>query len=141
MSERVTNIFSGQVVNILNSIIVTEITVYVSDSIKIVAIITSESYESLAVTAGTMISAVVKPTEILVGKGENGSRFSTRNCLVGVVEELKPCDSMVEVIGSLDGGICISALATIESIDEINLQVGDNVSFFFKAFSVILAII
>jgi len=117
-----------------------EIHISLAGDTIIVASITKESAEALAITAGTEVIALVKAPQIILVTDFGGYRLSARNQLPGTVTDLKSGAVNSEVDIKLSGGEQIAATVTCESIETLALSKGSPVTVVFKANAVILAV-
>jgi molybdopterin-binding protein len=62
------NQFPGKVVGVKTGAIMAEVTIEVNGPITVVAEITKDSTERLGLAAGDDVTAIIKATEVLVGK-------------------------------------------------------------------------
>jgi molybdate transport system regulatory protein len=106
----------------------------------IVASITKESAETLAIKKGLEVIALVKAPQIIIVSDFGGYRVSARNQLKGTVARVKPGAVNSEVDIELKGGEQVTATVTNDSIDTLGLRKGQSVTAIFKAGAVILAV-
>ena len=62
------NQLHGTVVSVLHGSVMSTVTIRLSGGDEVVASITKESAESLGLAAGDQVSAVIKATDVMVGK-------------------------------------------------------------------------
>ncbi|MGD9608818.1 MAG: TOBE domain-containing protein [Desulfovibrionaceae bacterium] len=139
MKTSARNTFFGAVSSVRKSPLLTEISLAVQNGFELVAVITNESFDRLGLTEGGQVTALVKAPWVLIGKDEHKARTSARNCFPGRVASIRGDGVAVEIMGVLDGGTPMCALITAESVETLDIREGDQVWFFFKAFSVILS--
>ena len=65
-------------------------------------------------------------------------KYGARNQIVGTVAEIKSGDVMCEVKVDIPGGSRMASVMTINSLDDLNLKVGENVRVVVKAVNVLL---
>ena len=106
----------------------------------IVASITKESVETLAIKTGIQVLALVKAPQIIIVSDFGGYKVSARNQLKGIITQVKPGTVNAEVDIELGGGELIAATVTNDSVDTLGLRKGLAVTAIFKAGAVILAI-
>ena len=106
----------------------------------IVASITKESVETLAIKTGIQVLALVKAPQIIIVSDFGGYKVSARNQLKGIITQVKPGAVNAEVDIELGGGELIAATVTNDSVDTLGLRKGLAVTAIFKAGAVILAI-
>lgn len=133
------NTFFGKVLKIRETPLLTEVSLAVQHGYQLVSVITSESFETLALEEGDPVTALVKAPGVLVGKDDLKTRTSARNCLPGRVTGIRSDGVAVEVMGTLDGGTPMCAVITAKSEETLAIRENDLVWFFFKAFNVILS--
>ncbi|MHC1710562.1 MAG: molybdopterin-binding protein [Solidesulfovibrio sp.] len=133
------NAFFGRIMSVRNGALLTEVSIAAQHGLEVVSVITSESYDWLALCTGSNVTALTKAPEVLVGKDSKRLRTSARNSFPGQVTSIRSDGVAVEVMGELEGGTPMCALITAKSVENLNLNVNDSVWFFFKAFSVILS--
>ena len=90
------NILAGEVANVIKGAVNTEVTIALKDGASIVtAIITDSSADALGLAKGRPAYAVMKASEVMVGKGLETARLSARNILPGTVAKLQDGRSTV----------------------------------------------
>lgn len=134
------NIFRGTVTAVQVGAVNAEVDFATPAGEKIVAIITNESVRSLGLAAGSAAIALVKASSVMILVEGSGLKLSARNCLQGVVAEVKPGPVSAEVAIRLAGGDLMHASITQESVKELGIVAGVAVAAVFKASSVILAV-
>ena len=117
-----------------------EIDIEVVGGQMIVAIITHESAERLALEIGGEAFALIKASSIVIVTDERGAKFSARNRLGGTVSRLHPGAVNTEVVIGLPGGGGIAAIVTNDSVASLGLAEGLTASAIFKASSVIVGV-
>lgn len=115
-----------------------EVELEIAHGRKIVATITHESAENLALQRGTKVFALIKASSVIVVTDDSGAKFSARNCLSGTVSRIQPGAVNTEVVISLKEGGSIAAMITNESHENLKLKEGSSATAIFKASSVIL---
>jgi len=65
-------------------------------------------------------------------------QYGARNKIKGKVAEIKMGNVMCEVIVELPGGGVMTSVMTIDSLEEMNLNIGDEVKVVVKAVNVLL---
>jgi molybdate transport system regulatory protein len=121
------NQFFGTVTRVVPGAVNDEIELAIAGGQKIVAIVTRESTDNLALAPGVMTA------------GE-GVRLSARNQLAGTVARLTRGAVNAEVVIALGGGGTVAATVTNESVDTLGLVEGLATTALFKASSVILGV-
>lgn len=64
--------------------------------------------------------------------------LSARNKLQGTIEEIVKGAVMAKVKVNIGGGNVVSSLISVDSVDELNLKVGDNVYAIVKSTEVMI---
>ena len=134
------NILEGTVQKVTKGAVNAEITLALTVGEKVVAIITNSSVDSLGLVEGKTAYAIVKASEVIVGKGVDGSLLSARNVLAGEVVSAADGSVNSEVEIKLPGGSLIVASITKESVHALGLQLGDKVSAIVKASNVMIGV-
>jgi molybdate transport system regulatory protein len=117
-----------------------EIHVELKSGETIVATITKESAETLALNMGMEAIALIKAPQIIIVTDFGGYRLSARNQLQGVVSEVISGAVNSEVDIELASGETIAATVTNYSAEALGLRRGQQATAVFKASAVILAI-
>lgn len=65
-------------------------------------------------------------------------KISARNQFKGTIIELKPGVVTAKVIIDIGGGNIISSVITMDSVDDLKLKSGDNVTAFIKSTEVMI---
>jgi len=105
---------------------------------SIVAIITNESVTRLGLKNGARAIALIKASDVMIGKGLENARISARNLLAGKVSKVTQGAVNSEVLLTLGGGVELVAIITKASAEHLGLKTGDTVSAIVKASHVIL---
>jgi molybdate transport system regulatory protein len=117
-----------------------EIEITLGSGDKIIAIVTNKSAQSLGLTLGKEVFALVKASSVLVLTGTSGIALSARNVLKGKVSKVHTGPISAEVTITLSGGTSIHATITHEAVDELTIKEGIEASAVFKASSVIIGV-
>lgn len=134
------NVFEGKVQSVTRGAVNAEVTLLLEGGENVVGIITNSSVDSLNLEKGKTAYAIVKASEVIVGKGVDGTKLSARNVLPGKVTSLLDGAVNSEVAISLLGGTAIVASITKESVKALGLQQGDQVSAIIKASNVMIGV-
>lgn len=134
------NILEGTVQKVTKGVVNAEIILALTGGETVVAVITNSSADSLELVEGKAAYAIVKATEVIVGKGVDGALLSARNVLAGEVASAADGSVNSEVEIKLPGGSLIVASITKESVHTLGLQPGDKVSAIVKASNVMIGI-
>ncbi|EIC29020.1 MULTISPECIES: TOBE domain-containing protein [Methylomicrobium] len=134
------NQFKGVVSEVRPGSVYTEVLVRLQGGDTLVATVTKESAESLAIQAGKEVIAMIKAPHVIIVTDFGGYRISARNQLQGTVTQVKLGAINSEVDIELKGGETVAATVTNESVEALDLRQGQPVTAVFKAGSVILAV-
>jgi molybdate transport system regulatory protein len=140
MKASARNQFTGTVSEVRIGAVNAEVHVGLKGGETIIATITKESAETLAIKNGMEVIALVKAPQIIIVTDFGGYRISARNQLPGVVTLIKPGAVNAEVDIELEGGEQVAATVTNDSVDTLGLRKGQPVTAVFKAGAVILAV-
>lgn len=130
------NVLSGEVKSLTRGAVNAEVVLVLQGG----EIITNHSADSLELTKGKKAFAIVKASEVMIGKGLENARLSARNILAGKVVHLALGAVNSEVVVSLPGGTEVVASITKASVEALELRVGDQVSAVVKASNVLIGI-
>ena len=140
MKASARNQFTGTVSEVLIGAVNAEVHIGLKGGEIIVATITKESAETLAIRTGQEVIALIKAPQIIIVSDFGGYRLSARNQLPGIVILVKPGAVNTEVDVELKGGELVTATVTNDSVDTLGLRKGQPVTAVFKAGAVILAV-
>jgi molybdate transport system regulatory protein len=117
-----------------------EVTLVLAGGESIVAIITNSSVDMLGLEEGKPAYAIIKASEVIVGKGVDGTKLSARNVLAGEVTSRVDGAVNSEVAIALTGGATVVASITKVSVSSLGLKLGDRVSAIVKASNVMIGV-
>ncbi len=140
MKTSARNQFKGIVSEVVIGAVNAEVHLSLKGGASIVAAITKDSAESMAIKAGQDVIALVKAPQIILVTDFGGYRLSARNQLQGTVTAVKPGQVNAEIDIELSGGEQVAATVTHDSVVNLGLCRGKDVTVVFKAGAVILAI-
>jgi molybdate transport system regulatory protein len=140
MKTSARNMFVGQISAIRDGMILSEVEVTTASGLKVVSVITKESFENLGLAMGMTVIATVKAPWVVLVKDENKFKTSARNKFCGKISKINSGTIAVDVIVDLPDGTKITSLITDESANSLDLKVGDEICALVKAFSVILTV-
>jgi len=140
MKTSARNQFTGTVSEVLIGAVNAEVHIGLKGGETIVASITKESAETLAIKTGQEVIALVKAPQIILVTDFGGYKISARNQLPGTITQVKPGAVNTEVDIELKGGEQVAATVTNDSVDTLGLRKGQSVTAIFKAGAVILAV-
>ena len=130
------NQFAGTVAGLRRSTVSVEVVIALDERTQIVAGVTRESAQTLALAPGLPVLALVKASSVLLAVG--AARTSARNHLQGTVSRIVAGPIGAEVTLALPAERSVTAGITRESLDRLGLAVGQPASALFKASAVIL---
>ena len=133
------NQFLGKVKTIKQGEISNEVILDIGGEDEIVANITTDSLEHLALKEGMQAYAMIKASWVILTL-EHQLKTSARNKLTGKVARCHEGAINTEVIIELKGGKTLAATITNESAHELGLKPDVQVSALIKASNVILAV-
>lgn len=140
MKASARNQFSGTVTEVTIGAVNAEVHVGLKGGETIVASITKDSVETLAIETGKKVIVLVKAPQVIVVTDFGGYRISARNRLAGTVTEVKAGTVNTEVDIALPGGDKIAATVTNDSVETLGLRKGQTATAVFKAGAVILGV-
>ena len=139
MKTSARNQFAGEIVGMRSGQVDFEVRLRLDAENELVAVITRESAESLGLTMGMEMFAMVKSSSILL-LTDTRVKTTARNHLWGEVSRIHEGPVNSEVILTLPSGKTVCAVVTHDSIGKLELQVGQQACAVFKASSVILCL-
>ena len=134
------NVLSGTVTNIVKGAVNAEVALSLRGGETVVAIITNASVDRLELKAGMDAFAIIKASEVMVGKNLESAKLSARNVLAGRVAALQEGAVNSEVGIRLAGGTTLIASITRESVKALDLKPDDVVSAVVKASHVMVGV-
>jgi molybdate transport system regulatory protein len=134
------NVLSGTISAIAKGAVNAEITIKLQGQETVVSIITNSSVERLGLDEGKSAFAIIKASDVMVGRNVEGAKLSARNVLAGKVAELLDGAVNSEVGIQLPGGTRLVASITKESVKALDLKRGDAVSAIVKASHVLIGV-
>ena len=132
------NVLSGTVTSIIKGAVNAEVLISLRGGESLVAVITNSSVDRLSLQPGTEAFAVIKASDVMVGKGLGSARLSARNVLAGKLAELNKGAVNSEVGIRLPGGTVLVASITKESVQALGLKRDDDVTAVIKASHVMI---
>ena len=131
------NNFSGTVASITRGAINAEVKLEMSQFQAIIACITNESVESLNLKVGMRALAFLKASSIIIALPTD-AKLSARNQLRGRVVHIEPGAVNAEICIEVSAQHRITAMVSLDSLNDLQLQVGQEAVAIFKASSVLL---
>lgn len=132
------NSFVGHVTRIKRDSVMAEVVMETRTGSAISAVITTDSLRSLDLKEGSPLVATVKAPLVNVMRRGRDTAGSARNRFCATILRVTDSPVISEVLGRLDDGTDVCALISAGSAEELALQHGDKVEFWFKALSVVL---
>ncbi|CBL44084.1 Molybdenum-pterin binding protein [gamma proteobacterium HdN1] len=140
MQSSARNQLKGKVTKINHGSVNDTIKIELAGGDRLVATITSESTQTLGLSTGTSVIALIKAPWVMVATHAENVKVSARNQLNGVIEHLKTGAVNTEVGIRLKGGTVITAMITNDSAEALQLHQGQSTTAIVKASHVILAV-
>jgi molybdate transport system regulatory protein len=140
MKTSARNQFTGTVNEVQIGTVNAEVHIGLKGGETIVASITKDSIETLAIKTGIEVIVLVKAPQVILVTDFGGYRVSARNQLPGTIAQVIPGAVNSEVDIELKGGEIVTATVTNDSVETLGLRKGQPVTAIFKAGAVILAV-
>ncbi|MBS1161684.1 MAG: Molybdenum-binding protein, N-terminal:Molybdenum-pterin binding protein [Proteobacteria bacterium] len=137
MKTSARNQFAGQIVGLREGHVDYEVRLKLDEENEIVAVITSESAESMGLSIGMELNALVKSSSVLLLNDSN-LRTSARNHLWGEISRIHDGPVNAEITLTMKSGKSICAVVTHDSVARLGLAIGEQACAVFKASAVIL---
>jgi molybdate transport system regulatory protein len=134
------NVVAGEVKSVTKGAVNCEVLIVLQGGETVTSIITNNSADSLELAQGKKAFAIVKASDVMIGKGLEKAKLSARNILSGKVVHVTLGAVNSEVVVSLPGGTEVVASITKASVEALGLKVGDEVSAVIKASNVLIGI-
>ena len=130
------NKFIGKVTDVTRGAVNGIVKVELSNGQHITSSITLEAIDDLDITVGKEVTAIIKSTSVLIGRGQ--LTLSARNKLSGTIIDINrgAVNAIVKV--ELPSNVVISSSITLEAVDELDLTVGTEVTAVVKASEVLI---
>jgi molybdate transport system regulatory protein len=139
MKTSARNAFRCKVIEVKRAAVDVEVVLKLSESNVIVAVVTNESADELAIVPGRDTMALVKASFIMLARAEEMPRVSTANQITGIVIERIDGGVNSEIILDVGNGRTLTSVVTKHSVDAMRIEIGTKVCAFFLASQVILA--
>jgi molybdate transport system regulatory protein len=134
------NALRGTITAIRSDTLSAEITVAISDSKTIYALITQASVRELGLCVGREAIVLIKASFVVIAPGAVPPTASVRNCLPGAVARCDVSGVNAEVVLDIGDGKTIAATITARSAEMLGLSPGKPACALFDAAHVIVAI-
>ena len=130
------NKFIGKVVDVTRGAVNGIVKIELSNGQHLTSSITLEAIDDLDITVGKEVTAIIKSTSVLIGRGQ--LTLSARNKLSGTIIDINrgAVNAIVKV--ELPSNVVISSSITLEAVDELDLTVGTEVTAVVKASEVLI---
>lgn len=130
------NKFIGKVTDVTRGAVNGIVKIELSNGQHITSSITLEAIDDLDITVGKEVTAIIKSTSVLIGRGQ--LTLSARNKLSGTIIDINrgAVNAIVKV--ELPSNVVISSSITLEAVDELDLTVGTEVTAVVKAREVLI---
>lgn len=140
MQSSARNQFVGTVGALHGDPVETQVTLDIAPGTALTAVVTTESVERMGLVRGAEVHALVKSSSVML-MGGGAEQLSARNRYPGRVVRLLrgPVNSEV-TLQLTDSHLQLASVITDESVQRLGLAVGAEVTAFFKASSVVLAV-
>lgn len=137
MKTSARNQFAGKIVALRQGQVDFEVRLKLDEDNEIVAVITRESAQTMALAIGMEVSALVKSSSVLL-LTDRRVHTSARNQLWGEITRIHDGPVNAEVMLALAGGRSVCAVVTHDSVASLGLAVGGQACAIFNASAVIL---
>lgn len=130
------NKFIGKVTDVTRGAVNGIVKIELSNGQHITSSITLEAIDDLDITVGKEVTAIIKSTSVLIGRGQ--LTLSARNKLSGTIIDINrgAVNAIVKI--ELPSNVVISSSITLEAVDELDLTVGTEVTAVVKASEVLI---
>lgn len=130
------NKFIGKVTDVTRGAVNGIVKIELSNGQHITSSITLEAIDDLDITVVKEVTAIIKSTSVLIGRGQ--LTLSARNKLSGTIIDINrgAVNAIVKV--ELPSNVVISSSITLEAVDELDLTVGTEVTAVVKASEVLI---
>lgn len=130
------NKFIGKVVDVTRGAVNGIVKIELSNGQHITSSITLEAIDDLDITIGKEVTAIIKSTSVLIGRGQ--LTLSARNKLSGTIIDINrgAVNAIVKV--ELPSNVVITSSITLEAVDELDLTIGTEVTAVVKASEVLI---
>ena len=134
------NVLAGTISKVTKGAVNGEVDLELAGGEAIASIITNVSVDRLGLKEGAKAFAVIKASEVMIGKGLDGAKLSARNMLSGTVVSVTDGAVNSEVVVRLPGGTEIVASITKASAHSLGLKAGEKVHAVVKASNVMIGV-
>lgn len=129
------NELSGKITEIKSGGVMSEVVIKVSDEMAVCATITNDAKDSLALSVGGDISAIIKSSLVILSK-EKVLASARNNIKTTVTDVVKGAVNSEVKLKVANKSLC--AIVTNDAVQDLGIKKDDSVYAIFKASSVIL---
>ncbi len=140
MKTSARNQWVGKVTAVRSGAVNDEIEVSLPGGLRLSAIVTRESTESLGLRTQMTVIALVKSSAVLLAVGLDEARVSARNRIEARVRTVTPGAVNAEVVLQAEGGVDVVAIVPQAAVSDLGLQAGAAVTALVKASDIVLAV-
>ncbi|MDR7094895.1 TOBE domain-containing protein [Hydrogenophaga laconesensis] len=140
MKTSARNQWVGKVTAVRSGAVNDEVEVSLPGGLRLSAIVTRESTESLGLRTQMTVIALVKSSAVLLAVGLDDARVSARNRIEARVQKVTPGAVNAEVVLQAEGGVDVVAIVPQPAVHELGLQQGAAVTALVKASDIVLAV-
>jgi molybdate transport system regulatory protein len=133
------NQYRGRVAAVRKGAVNSDVVLDLGDGLSISANITNDAVEELGLAPGRNAVALIKASFVLLTPDAD-TRVSARNKLRGAVAQIIPGAVNAEVKLQLAGTRVLTAVITLDALEELNLVVGTACTALIKASHVLIAV-
>ena len=132
------NKIKSKVVEVKNGAVNGVVKLDAGNGINLSAVITMDSINDLGLAAGKECYATVKASEVMLANDK--LKISARNQIEGTVTEVK--NGAVNAVVKVDaaGGVKVTSVITMESVNDLGIAVGKKVVAIIKSSSVMITV-
>lgn len=139
MKTSARNAFHCQVEDIILGDVNAKVRLGIIDGVSITAVITRESAQTMRLSVGSAVVALVKASLVMLATGVDGTIFSTHNRIMGTIARRIDGAVNSEIVLDIGQGKKLTAIITRESADSLELAEDSEAMAFFEDSHVILA--
>lgn len=140
MKTSARNAYRGIVDGIIGGPVNAEVSLKISDSLHIHAVVTQHSVAELGLAPGTPAVALIKSSFVILAPAGELGRTSARNALEGTIVSIDHGAVSSQVTLDLGAGQTLVAVVTRDSARTLGFKTGDRLVALIKAPHVILAV-
>lgn len=130
----------GQVSEIKNGPVNSEVVVTTNKGDHIVSVITNNAVNSLGLKVGSEAVCIFKAQSVLLAKADIALAVSARNKIKGTVTEIKDGAVNCEVIIATPAGLTVTAIVTEDAKKELAISKGDSIYAIIKASNILVGV-